>query len=300
MGQIFRADLLDFEKTVFPFVRIVYIDVDGNERDGLLLIDSASNKNMLSAGILKYLSANDIIEGESHMFVGIQNQGKEGKAHNIVFSINGASFREIFWEHSINFDEMLWDGNGLILGCVGNEFLINYGLILDYKEQCLRQSDGSSINPNDCSFYFPLAFGMKRYQNPVVVAAKDNQKFILFADSGCDCGWISKKDMKAMGKEYHSLNSEDTFLSISYNEVTSLFNISFDLYTMLADNSLRTIAVDNNFRVSENKNQLFDMKGQEYEGKPLLPVTGLIGSSFMLKNKWILDFNMGVIYSLYR
>ena len=32
------------------------------------------------------------------------------------------------------------------------------------------------------------------------------------------------------------------------------------------------------------------------EGNDLVPVSGMLSSNFMLKNKWVLDFGTGVMY----
>jgi len=33
------------------------------------------------------------------------------------------------------------------------------------------------------------------------------------------------------------------------------------------------------------------------EGNDLMPVSGMLSSDFMLRNKWVLDFGTGVMYS---
>ena len=296
MEKMFRVNLYNVENMLLPFVEVVFKVAEGKMRKGLLMIDTCSNSNVLSKGILQYLDPDDVIEGEVRNIMGIQRRGSVCKGRGVDFVIGDMAFHEVFYEGTVNLDE--FGGNGVIMGFVGNEFLKEYGLILDYQDQCLRQSDDRDVTPDDCRFYFPLAYGMNRYKCPAVVATKDDNKYILFTDSGNDLGTISENDMKAMGKDYHSLDKEEVLHSVSGDDETSLFHITFDLYTMLADKSLQIVPFENDFYVSNSYNHLVDANGKEYNGKPLLPITGLIGSPFMLKNKWILDFDKGAVYSL--
>lgn len=274
-----------------PFVVCKYNNKDGNVSKGLFLIDSGSKDNILiqkAADTFCELEYTDTINeigglGDGTTVCKIANAKISLKGHefNVPFSISS----------NVNLDMIF--GPGVVLGILGSTFLREHELTIDFKNKCLRTSNGvNSIAMNKDTFLFPMTRGLKTYGIPLIYFTKGDKVFYCVPDSGANMSLISHNGVCGI---------EDINIKEEKNQVCGL----------ISENSIKQTAVATFSLISINENDKehyklvkaideFNMLPSDYilnPGGELLPISALIGTEFMLENEWILDYKHGYIYS---
>lgn len=81
----------------------------------------------------------------------------KGQEFNVPFSISS----------NVNLDMIF--GPGVVLGILGSAFLREHELTIDFKNKCLRTSNGVNyIAMNKDTFLFPMTLGLKTYGIPLI------------------------------------------------------------------------------------------------------------------------------------
>lgn len=195
----------------------------------------------------------------------------------------------------MDFDQKM--GNGFV-GIIGHEFLRKNKLVLDYETETLHTSTGViHENPGDYAFFFPMLYGIKKYNVPVVGLVYGDKEYVMVADSGSDYTVITQHMVEEAGIDKQQLDVEKTVTGFTNGPISSsVREVSLSLLSIgNNDESPKLFLQDDIAQVINNCDYI--MEGfKNSEGNDILPVSGLLSSEFMLKNKWILDFETGIIY----
>lgn len=274
-----------------PFIVCKYNNNEGKETKGLFLIDSGSKDNILPQYVadtfdhLEY--TNEVVN-----VCGLGENNSVCKTANAQVFLKGQEYCVRFnVSNDVNFDMMF--GPGVMLGILGSSFLRQYELTVDFKNKCLRTSnEENGIAMKEDNFLFPMSCGMKSYGVPLVRFTNGGKTLYGVADSGANVSLMSQSGVKDMTE----IELQDNECQISGIVSQNTIN-----HTAIAAISLLSI----NEKDREHMKLIkvideFNLLPSDYvlnPGEDLPPISALIGTEFMLENKWILDYKHGFIYS---
>jgi len=233
---------------------------------------------------------------ESTKITGIQWEGSECKAVKVDFVLsNGLDFTERFYISEMDMDIL---GKGIIIGILGVEFLCKYNLVLDYESMTLHTASEDVVKVEDCDFYFGMDFGLKTLTIPLVAHVDGANMFFLVADSGADITLMTNYVMKQSNMPISDYKQDEskitTFTGSRYADCcNSTFNL---LSGIIGEEGCKQFSCDDTILVLRNIDFITEAMKND-KGEDIPPISGLLSSAFMLRNKWILDFRSGIIYS---
>ena len=119
----------------------------------------------------------------------------------------------------------------------------------------------------------------------------------MVADSGANDTVITKHLMDDAGICVKHLGDDGTVTCFTTDTLESaLYDVKLSIISVGGtpdDPKLYT----QNGKAQVISNCQYIMEGlKDAEGNDLMPVSGMLSSDFMLRNKWVLDFGAGVIY----
>ena len=124
-----------------------------------------------------------INKGKSKRIYSLDSTGSMCQEIKFEFKMEKEIFSDKFYVNDNTvFDDM---GDGFI-GIIGNRFLIKNDLTLDYSTGTLHSSNEFSGNPLDYEFFFPMEFGFKQYDAPVVGLICKDCDLVMLVDSGAN------------------------------------------------------------------------------------------------------------------
>lgn len=235
---------------------------------------------------------------------------REGKTKNIRSTSSTESIcREVGFEFKMGaevFSDTFYVNDNMdfnmfesFIGIIGFPFLIKHKLTLDYSTETLHTSNGINGDSLNYEFFFPMRFGLEQYNIPVVVLTCNDKEFVMAADSGSNNTILTKHVLEDVGISVETTGEKGSITDFNNNEVETTFgkvNLSF---LSLGDTveKPKICTYKECIQVVHQYKYLMDNL-KTLEGEPLLPISGLLSSSFMQEHKWILDFKYGVMYSL--
>lgn len=282
--ELFRVD-----DDLAIFVKVDYVDKDADEHTGLMLLDSGSNINILSSEVNKYI-------GDSCRYQDSNLDVTDGLGEveipdyvHFSFAFGGMQYNEDF---AISEDWQLGNVEDLpIIGLLGNNFMQKHGLAIDYSDFTIHTSDLSHANlcADDCDFIFPMDIGLKNYGVPVLAIHHEDTDVAVIADTGCTTNVVSTHCINMCNLKCEYTNETSPLRGLKGRSEATVANMHFYLLTLTSE-GVKGIPFHDSFLVV---NQSF---AEVYRTEEHQPIEGLIGSPFMAKRGWTLDFAQKVIY----
>lgn len=293
----FTTKLRDIQETKFPIVKAALKGKDDQIYIGVMMIDTGSVNCILNKSVLTYLDDNTAIESKKMNIHSVQGKCAECQGYKLSFRIGNGVFSDTFYVNEyMDFDQMF---NGPFIGIIGHEFLRNNSIVLDYETETLHASDRTiEGNPDDYAFFFPMSYGLKQYNIPIVGLVYGDKEYLMVADSGANETVITKHLMDDAEICVKHLGDDGTVTCFTADTLeTALCDVTLSIISVGGTPECPKLYTQND-KVQVISNCQYIMEGlKDAEGNDLTPVSGMLSSEFMLRNKWVLDFGTGVMYS---
>ena len=285
-----KVEMFRVEGDLNPFIEVYYVDKDAVEHTGFMMLDSGSNVNFLSNSADRYIG--ELCRYEDSELEITDCVGEVVIADNVHFSFafGGKQFSEDF---GIKKDYHLGTiDNVPIIGLLGNEFMQKHRLAIDYSTFTVHTSNVSHANlcSSDCEFMFPMEIGLKNYGVPALAIHHEDKDVAVIADTGSTANVVSTDCISQchLNCEYTGENNALNGLKGRSDVVSA--NVRFQLLTLRANGTEGVLFHDSFFVINHPI-----LEGYVCE-QDCQPLEGLIGSPFMAKQGWVLDFAQKVIY----
>ena len=291
----FEAKLRSVNEVKFPLVKAAFKGNDGNVYIGMMLIDTGSVDCILNKSVLSLIDSSLIREDDKKVIQSIQSDANTCQGVDFTFKMGNEIFSDIFYvNEEIDFNQM-FEG---FIGIIGHEFLRKQQLVLDYSCKTLHGSYGNLGNPCDYDFFFPMEYGIKQYNIPVVGLVYGNKEYIMVADSGANDTVITQFVIDESGASANAESGNGSVVGFNNKPMdTSIQEVNLCLLSIGGTEQEPKLCSykDNVQVVGEHKYLMDNLK--DSDGNELPPISGLLSSAFMLEHKWVMDFGAGVMYS---
>lgn len=292
----FTAKLIDIQETKFPIVKAAFKGKGDMIYIGAMMVDTGSVNCILSKSVLPYLADDAAIEGQKINILSVQGKGVECQGYSLSFRIGNSVCSDTFYVNKdMDFDQIF---DFPFIGIIGHEFLCRNNLVLDYETETLHTSEGFyDGNPEEYPFIFPMSFGLEQYNIPVVGLIYGEKKYTLIADSGANSTVITKHLLDDAGICVKQLQEKGTVTCFAAGTMEAAFyDVTFNLFSLGGTPECpKTYTLNDKVQVISNCQYI--MEGlKDAKGNDLMPLSGMLSSDFMLRNKWVLDFGMGVMF----
>ena len=274
-----------------PFIKVDFMDKNGQEKSALMLLDSGSNTNFLTNEAARYigdLRRYEDTEMEITDSVGEVIMADYGR---FSFSFGGKQFSEDFGiKSNCNLGNV---GDMPIIGLLGNIFMQQHGLVIDYSDYTVHTSDivRTGIYFSDCDFVFSMEIGLKNYGVPVLAIHHDGTDVAAIADTGSTANVVSTKCINNCKLNCDFSDEIYTLRGLKGSSEAKWANVHFNLLS-LREKGVESVPFHDSFMVIDHS----VAEGYIFNENQLQPIEGLIGSPFMAKQGWTLDFAQKVIY----
>lgn len=261
-----------------------------------MMVDTGSVNCILNKSVLPHLDDKAAIDGKTMKIHSVQSKCVECQGVSLEFKIGNGVFSDTFYINpEMDFDQMF---DCPFIGIIGHEFLRNNNIVLDYETETLHASSGIiEGSPEYYVFFFPMSFGLKQYNIPVIGLVYGDKEYLMVADSGANDTVITKHLMDDAGICVKHLGSGGTIICFTSDKLkTVLYDVTLSIISVGGTPQCPKMYTQND-KVQVINNCKYIMSGlKDAEGNVLMPVSGMLSSKFMLKNKWVLDFGTGVMY----
>ena len=292
----FTAKLRNIQETKFPIVKAAFKGKDDQIFIGVMMIDTGSANCILNKSVLPYLADDAVIEGKTMKIHSVQGKGVECQGYSLSFHIGNGVFSDTFYVNKdMDFGQIFV---GPFIGLIGHEFLRQNNIVLDYETETLQASTGSiEGNPEDYVFFFPMSFGLKQYNIPVVGLVYGDKEYLTVADSGANDTVITKHLMDDAGICVRHLDNDGTVTCFTTDTMeTAWCDVTLSIISVGGTAECPKLYTQN-VKVQVISNCQYIMEGlKDAKGNDLMPLSGMLSSDFMLRNKWVLDFGTGVMF----
>lgn len=276
---------------IYPFIEGTFVCKNGSYLNGFFMIDSGSSDNIFNKEAVRLLP-DTAFSQECRKVKAINNMGEECEVVDVKIKVGDIEDAAQF-NISKNLDFTKFFGKNRIIGVLGARFMCKHGLVLDYSHKCVRLSEIEHFTDEGKSFVCPMSFGFYAYGIPLVCLTNGEEEFFCVADSGCNTNTLTRHAMENGAKGYEHISGHNALHTISGETITDLAKVEFSLISVWKDKERGTDLVPDTdvFQILSGQKHICWCDNEE-----IPPISGLISSDFMLRNKWILDFNVGVIY----
>lgn len=194
----FTSKQRNIQEPKFPIVKAAFKGKDAQIYIGVMMIDTGSVNCILSKSVLPYLNEDAAIDGKTMKIHSVQGRGVECQGYWLSFRIGNEVFSDTFYvNENMDFGQIF---DGLFIGIIGHKFLRKNNMVLDHETETLHASAGSiEGNPEDYAFFFPMSYGLKQYNIPVVGLVYGDEEYVMVADSGANESVITKHIMDDAG-----------------------------------------------------------------------------------------------------
>ena len=286
-----RVEMFRVVDDLNPFIKVDYVDRDAEEHTGLMMLDSGSNVNVLTGNVGRHIG--DLCRHDNTELEITDSIGEVILADSMHFSFafGGKLFNEDF---CIREDCHIGHVDKLpIIGLLGTEFLQKYGLVIDFNDFTLHTSTISHTNfcASDCDFIFPMEVGLMNYGIPVLAIHHENTDAVALADTGSTANVVSVACINKCDLKCEYTNETYTIRGLKGRSEGNWANVDFHLLT-LKENGVESLPFHDSFMVINRP----VVEGFVFSESEQQPIEGAIGSPFMAKQGWTLDFAQKVIY----
>lgn len=294
-----RVEMVRMEGGIAPFVQVNYMCKDTQERKGLFLLDSGSTENILSRDVVDDMgSLCPIVDGVKTI-VSLAQEVTKAKQVKFSFALGDHQFHETFCVNNkplpIDVKEMT------VLGILGNPFMQQHNLVIDYHDNTLHTSEVSRSNFSiaDCAFFFPMVIGLKTYGAPVVPVEQNGIELVTLLDTGASDNVIANQALINNEFKYKRLKGKDVMEGLSGQVAVDEAKVWFKVLSLDGDdNGVAALSRCEHFKVLPDYIYTPSKGVCDENGEQLPPIGVLLGFPFMAKEGWILDFGAKIIYKL--
>lgn len=277
------------DESALPFVEIKFKGMDGKIHSALMLMDTGINFNILAAEMKVLIGKNDWLDERLDGAVNVANEVSELSQAMFNFGMDGQLFQEQFafvdGQHIMPIDDMMF------VGVLGNRFMQKHRLAIDYTNMTVHTSHmtNEELNNGKYEFVIPIEYGLKHYNTPILHIKGKKHSAVAVVDTGCDDFTITQHAVDECGMDYHLtgniLNVAGPNGIVEGQECVLNFSLTDHKDNEIGKQSFKETAEI----IPSIPNVLED--GEYYEdGNLLPPVDGMVGSPFMAKQKWVIDF----------
>lgn len=292
--RFFETNFHGFYDVNCPFVKAAFKGKDGKVYIGLMLIDTGSVDNILNKSVLPLLDDSITNKGKSKRIYSLDTIGSICQEVEFEFKMRKEIFSDKFYVN----DSSVFDVGAGFIGIIGNRFLINNELTLDYSTGTLHSSNEFTGSPLDYEFFFPMEFGFKQYGIPVVGLICKDCNLVMLVDSGANNTIITEHALEEAGIFFEKDGQKGIVSGFDYKEMeTTIGKANFSFFSVGGtDEEPKICNYSDNIQILQKQKYIMDNQ-KTPEGEEQMPVSGLLSSCFMQEHKWILDFKNGIIYS---
>ena len=294
MGTKIDCPLLDFGIVEYPMIMASFVSKSGRTVGGAFIVDTASRHNVMNEAILGILQDNCLRYDGKMTLTSFSGEGIQGKEVHLDFCVGDCLFSERFYAaQGLSFDSVF--GEHVVLGILGIEFLVKYGLALDFQKRSLHSSSmiEKKMELSEYSFVFPQEYGFSKYGLPVVGMVKNGKEYICLVDSGSNLNITTKYVLGNGDITNRHTGLKSSLTSVAGTKMTDLMNVDFDLLSIgnkIGEIKIKKYSTD--FQVIDNSK--FILEGESN----IPPISAIIGAGFLLEQKWVVDFASGLVYSV--
>ena len=273
------------------FIKVDFVDKDAEEHTALMMLDSGSTVNMLASDAARYIG--DLCRYDDTSIDITDSIGEIIEADYVHFSFafGGRQFNEDFGImedcHFGNVEELP------IIGLLGCEFMQKHKLVIDYGNFTIHTSDIhlTGLCTSECDFIFPMEIGLKNYGVPVLAIHHEGHDAAVMADTGSSANVVSTQCISKCKLECEYTDEIDTMEGLKGSAEGQRASVHFLLLT-LGEKDAESVPFNDSFMVINHP----VAEGNVFNEKQIQPIEGMIGSPFMAKQGWSLDFAQKVIY----
>ncbi len=292
-----NAKMIKVDEDVLPFVEIKFKGIDGKIYSALMLMDTGSNFNILATEMKVLIGKDDWLEESLDGVVNVANEVSELSQAMFKFEMDNQKYQEQFafvdGQHLIQIDDMMF------VGILGNRFMQKYRLAIDYANMTVHTSNvtAEELNNGKYEFVIPIQYGLKHYNTPILHIKGEKHSAVAVVDTGCDEFTITQRAIDECGlSPYITGNTvEVTGSNGSVDGQECVLNFSL---TDHKGNRIGKQSFEETVEIIPTIPNVLEDGECDEDGKLLPPVDGMIGSPFIAKQKWILDFGEGAIYKM--
>ena len=294
MGTKIDCPLLDFGIVEYPMIMASFVSKSGRTVGGAFIVDTASRHNVMNEAILGILQDNCLRYDGKMTLTSFSGEGIQGKEVHLDFCVGDCMFSERFYAaQGLSFDSVF--GEHVVLGILGIEFLVKYGLALDFEKRSLHSSSmiEEKMELSEYSFVFPQEYGFSKYGLPVVGMVKKGKEYICLVDSGSNLNITTKYVLGNGDITNRHTGLKSSLTSVAGTKMTDLMNVDFDLLSIgnkIGEIKIKKYSTD--FQVIDNSK--FILEGESN----IPPISAIIGAGFLLEQKWVVDFASSLVYSV--
>lgn len=274
-----------------PFIMVDYLDKDADEHTGLMMLDSGSNVNFLSNEVDKHIG--DLCRHNGTELEIIDSVGEVMGINCVHFSFafGGMQFNEDF---GIKEDCCLGSvGDLSIIGILGTKFMQQHGLVIDYSDFTVHTSvlHHTGLCASECDFIFPMETGLKNFGVPVLAIHHEETDIAVLADTGSTENVVSAQCISLCKLKCEYTGDTDTMRGLVGCSEGQRANTHFNLLSLREKGAEGVPFYDSFIVINHSVDEEYDPnEDQRYT------IEGMIGSPFMAKQGWTLDFAQKVIY----
>lgn len=292
-----NAKMIKVDEDVLPFVEIKFKGIDGKIYSALMLMDTGSNFNILATEMKVLIGKDDWLEESLDGVVNVANEVSELSQAMFKFEMDNQKYQEQFafvdGQHLIQIDDMMF------VGILGNRFMQKYRLAIDYANMTVHTSNvtAEELNNGKYEFVIQIPYGLKHYNTPILHIKGEKHSAVAVVDTGCDEFTITQRAIDECGlSPYITGNTvEVTGSNGSVDGQECVLNFSL---TDHKGNRIGKQSFEETVEIIPTIPNVLEDEECDEDGKLLPPVDGMIGSPFIAKQKWILDFGEGAIYKM--
>lgn len=294
MGTKIDCPLLDFGIVEYPMVMASFVSKSGRTVGGAFIVDTASRHNVMNEAILGILQDNCLRYDGKMTLTSFSGEGIQGKEVHLDFCVGDCLFSERFYAaQGLSFDSVF--GEHVVLGILGIEFLVKYGLALDFQKRSLHSSSmiEEKMELSEYSFVFPQEYGFSKYGLPVVGMVKNGKEYICLVDSGSNLNITTKYVLGNGDITNRHTGLKSSLTSVAGTKMTDLMILDFDLLSIgnkIGEIKIKKYSTD--FQVIDNSKYILEGESN------IPPISAIIGAGFLLEQKWVVDFAYGLVYSV--
>lgn len=283
----------EVDEDSLPFVEIRFKGTDSKMYSALMLMDSGSNINSLAEEMRVLIGNTDWVANISEV-VNVANENKEVPCAKFGFEMDGQPFQEEFVFNGL---QLMQIDDMIFVGVLGNSFMQKYHLAIDYSNLTVHTSNMTldQLKNANCSFIIPMDYGLKFYNVPILKIRGKERDAVVVVDSGCDNFTLSQNALDECGLSYKLTGNihpvEGPNGSVEANECVLDFMLIYN-WSNEIDKHVYQAKID----VLPNSIIITDEGECDDEGTPLSPIDGMIGSPFMARQKWIIDFGVKALF----
>lgn len=291
-----RVELVRMEGDVAPFVQVNYVGKDGQELTGLLLLDSGSNENILSPDVADSIGPLSTIEDSTKHITSISQEVMVAKQVRFSFVLGDSRFDETF---CLSNEPLQIPVKGMtVIGILGNVFMQQQRLVIDYSDYTLHSSEISPDNfsISDCAFFFPMKAGLKIYGIPVVPIMQNGVELVTLVDTGATSNLIANQALTDYEFKCERMDSKDVIMGVKGRVDAEDAMVWFTLLSLNGNDSVAELSCCAYFKILSHNILTLPEEACDTNGRSFPPIEVLIGAPFMARQGWILDFGAKIIY----